>query len=216
MFSHEPIMNKNESKEIVEMVEKLHCLKQEIGIKNEEIKKLNSLIEDIEKGVYERIIKLEKIVEMLKEEVNDEKKKNENLRCSPNSGKNENLKISESGDKTETVVDVVDEIIIGAGEKEYACEKCAFIGKTESGLKTHNTVKHKAESLTQILDSIPKKHSDKVLNCEGCEFSCKTENDLVAHKQLIHRRISLLLSCDQCDFKISRKTDLELHKRFNH
>ena len=94
MFSHEPIMNKNESKEIVEMVEKLHCLKQEIGIKNEEIKNLNSLIEDMEKGVYERIIKLEKIVEMLKEEVNDEKKKNENLRCSPNSGKNENSKIS--------------------------------------------------------------------------------------------------------------------------
>ena len=138
-------------------MEKLQCLKQEIGIKNEEIKILNSQIEDMEKGVNDRIMKLEKIVEMLREEVNDVKKKNENLRCSLNSERNVNSKVSESGDKTETDVDVVDEIIsdpTGAGEKEYACEKCPFIGKTESGLMTHNTVKHKV--------SIMKMYSRKV------------------------------------------------------
>ena len=28
----------------------------------------------------------------------------------------------------------------------YKCDKCAFIGKSEAGLKTHRTVKHRAKS----------------------------------------------------------------------
>ena len=69
------------------MVEKLKTLKQEIWEKDEEIKKLDMKIENMEKSVNDRIIKLEKIVVILRAEVNELKEQNKNMRCSPNSEK---------------------------------------------------------------------------------------------------------------------------------
>ena len=139
-FSHDHIIHKSNSKEVVEMVEKLRTLKQEIWVKDEEIKKLDMKIENMEKSVNDRIIKLEKIVVILRAEVNELKEQNENMRCSPNSEKNEDTEISDKSER-----DIVEEIDEPTGTvgKEHACEKCPFIGKSESGLKTHNTVKHK-------------------------------------------------------------------------
>ena len=142
-FNHENILNQNDPHEIDKMVGKLQSLKQEIEMKDEEIKELNSKIEEIERSVNDRIMKLEKIVEILKEEVNDVRKDNETLRCSLNSEKIENVNISESGDKPQgDIYNQKNEQSVSV-DKEHPCEKCPFIGKSEAGLKTHNTAKHK-------------------------------------------------------------------------
>ena len=70
-FSHDHIRHKSDSKEVVEMVEKLKTLKQEIWVKDEEIKRLDMKIENMEKSVNDRIIKLEKILVILRAEINE-------------------------------------------------------------------------------------------------------------------------------------------------
>ena len=51
-------------------------------------------------------------------------------------------------DKKDEIVDA--EVVFGDDSEKrtkHNCEKCDFIGKTEGGLKTHITTKHKTVSL---------------------------------------------------------------------
>ena len=55
----------------------------------------------------------------------------------------------ESDDKDEPQSNMENDVEIeGSDElrKGYHCEQCKFIGKTEAGLKTHRTVKHRRKS----------------------------------------------------------------------
>ena len=145
-FSHDQLTAKNYSDEIGGMMEKLENLKKEIGTKNNEIERLDREIKDLEKGVNGKIVNLEKIVRILQEEVIGVKKENESLRASLKgsllSEKQNNINDTEN-DHTERAHSNEIKETTSVGENEYICDKCGFIGKTEAGLKTHNTTKHK-------------------------------------------------------------------------
>ena len=145
-FSHDQLTEKNYSEDIGGMMEKLECLKKDIGVKDIEIARLDTEIKDLERGLNCKIMNLEKIVRILQEEVAGLKKENEKLRFSLKgsflSEEKNNLNDTENDDteraKTDENIEKTSVV-----ENEFICDKCGFIGKTEAGLKTHNTTKHK-------------------------------------------------------------------------
>ena len=71
-------------KEIYEMKNELIWLKQDIGKKNDEIRKLNCKLEEFEKCFQEKIIYIEKILKTLQGEVDAVREENETLKHSLN------------------------------------------------------------------------------------------------------------------------------------
>ena len=106
--------------------------------------KLNSELEEFEKRFQDKIMSLEKTIGTLQREINSIKKENETLKNCLISGKNKNVNRDiEKNDRLES--EKADDIIEATGivEKENVCGKCGFVGKTEAGLKNHDTAKHK-------------------------------------------------------------------------
>ena len=130
-FSHDIFVDEDVEKIRVE----LGTLKIKIANKDKEIEQLNEKMENLMNHLSEKITKLEEINIIIRKELENVKKVNEALRCSMSKdivNENENIETVENNEDIDLNIDVV-----------LKCDKCDFIGKTEAGLKTHNTVKHK-------------------------------------------------------------------------
>ena len=120
-------------------------MKQVIEEKDSEIKNINRKIDQFEKKFENRITSLEEIVNTFQKELENFKKENEALRNAKIVETNEKNSLSESENyvaKETTESDEVDDDTATC-ENEHVCDKCGFQGKTEAGLKIHNTAKHR-------------------------------------------------------------------------
>ena len=120
-------------------------MKQVIEEKDTEINKINIEIDQFEKKFEKRIESLEEIVNTFQKELENLKKENEALRNAKIVETNEKNSLSESENyvaKEITEFDGVDDDTATC-ENEHVCDKCGFVGKTEAGLKIHNTAKHR-------------------------------------------------------------------------
>ena len=129
-FNHEALGNENNI-EIDEIKKKLEELKSQIDAKNKEINHKNSEIESMSKKVEHKIAIIEEKMNDMEMNLNELRKENnvlKNMIASKEKESEENVDLEEYFSKTENNLD---------------CNKCDFIGKTESGLKVHKTAKHK-------------------------------------------------------------------------
>ena len=129
-FTHKAFRNEN-NKEIMEIKKKLDELRSQINVKDEEIKQKNFEIEIMSKKVEDKIANLEVKMNAMEINLNELKKENDSLKNMINS---KNKESEENQDF---------EGNLSKKEKDFMCDECDFIGKTESGLKIHKTAKHK-------------------------------------------------------------------------
>ena len=129
-FNHKAFRNENNI-EIDEIKKKLEELKSQIDAKNKEINHKNSEIESMSKKVEHKIASIEEKMNVMEKNLNELRKENnvlKNMIASKEKESEENVDLEENFSKMENNLD---------------CNKCDFIGKTESGLKVHKTAKHK-------------------------------------------------------------------------
>ena len=149
-FLHEA----NKDEKAIEAIEKqLKDVQKELDRKGKDIKLLSETLCKMKMNLS---IEIEKIVaknEIIEKDVQYLKVENENLKAQLKDSANEieNLKKEIDVrflDKKDGIIDA-EVVIEDDSEKgtKHICEKCDFIGKTEGGLKTHITTKHKTVSL---------------------------------------------------------------------
>ena len=174
-FSHDVIPKKKHIEEIEKVEKQIVDLKKEIIEKDTELKKKEEEINIIEMKIMlekERIIKLkdEKINSLTNENL-EKQNKVEDLEKEIDKLKEENKALTLKGmffdifkiemrekyghveedtdeeedieGNDESVEEVEGRIEINQG---FQCDQCKFIGKSDAGLKTHKTVKHRRKS----------------------------------------------------------------------
>ena len=136
----------------IELIEKeLNELKKQIKEKDNEIKMLNEeimilkektraemliMIEDKNKGIAKEMKELKEENRIIKSRFDDMEKNMEALKVE--------LKGKQaSGQAPDVVIEEETEVSDTVKEHSIICGKCEFVAKSESGLKTHMTVKHK-------------------------------------------------------------------------
>ena len=119
----------------MEIRRKLKDLKGKIDAKDEEIKLKDSEIGVMNKKVNDKILNLENKIGDIEFKLNEIMKENNLLKEIINSK-------SEGLEKTLEVQETIRET-----KKDYLCNECDFIGKSEPGLKVHKAAKHKDTNL---------------------------------------------------------------------
>ena len=164
-FSHDILENRNNTKEIEEIRNKLEDLGIKIREKEAEIALKDAEIKSTEKLLNDRITILEDKFEKMSEKIEEFKNENESLRKTIQEiklSKDKNIEIGSPGqdDDCEEVEENIDkkkdwsedaiedeetvfEVNGNKPNNENQCKICDFIGKTEAGLKIHMTAKHK-------------------------------------------------------------------------
>ena len=167
-FSHDLIPLKKHNEEINDLKKQIKDLKKEIIEKDIELKKKDEEIDMIKnKVMLERDKVKEDEISNLREENKEFKKKVEELEKEGEKMKEENKTLMFKGMYFDIFKiemremyghieeDSEDDYIEEENDKDfkdshenqgYKCDKCVFIGKSEAGLKTHRTVKHRAKS----------------------------------------------------------------------
>ena len=145
--------NKND-KEISEIKAQLEDLRLGIMKKEKEIDIKNKQIGIFEMRFDEKILELEKKNEFIERELKKLKDENELLRNALKVKDKEEVIVVTKENVVEAATDdnLEDEIQEIAEEVQELvngkkCDKCDFIGKTEAGLKTHTTAKHKVSMM---------------------------------------------------------------------
>ena len=150
-FSHEP----NQEQKSIEIIKKeLNDVKKEIKQKEVEIEKLNEKIKKVENNTKSEMLIVEKKYEARENEMKALKEENKIIKsCYEVLGKEVKALKAEFENGKNVLIQENDEIVeveeIRKPEREFitACDKCEFLGKSESGLKTHGTVKHNKSSI---------------------------------------------------------------------
>ena len=151
--------NKND-KEISEIKAKIEGLRPGMINRENEIEIKNKQIGIVEMRLDERILELEKKNEGIEKELKKLKDENVLLRNTltvkdkvvVEAASDDNLKdgVQEIDEEVVEIVNGAEDVVVVEDldkETVHKCERCDFIGKTEGGLKTHITTKHKTVSL---------------------------------------------------------------------
>ena len=149
-FSHEILDDRIKSDEINELRNKLEEMKENIIKKDQEIKQKDKEIDELMKNLQDRLSFVEKKNDVLEKKVKEIENEKGNL---------ESLIISSKMSQNDENQKEVNPNVVGAYREEFEkesvkepevdevlnnhCNKCDFIGKTEAGLKIHETTKHK-------------------------------------------------------------------------
>ena len=128
-------------------------MKQELDGKEKEIKLLSETLREMQKSFSNAIENIVEKNETIEKDVQYLKVENENLKAQLKERESEIETFKKEIevkflDKKDEIVDA--DVVIGDDSEKgtkHNCEKCDFIGKTEGGLKTHITTKHKTVSL---------------------------------------------------------------------
>ena len=152
-FSHERIEDKG-----IKLIKKeLDEIKKHLDKKEMEIKKLD---DEIKKAEIRKLEDMKIIVmknEIIEKELKEVRKENEKIKEDIISLRNDINSLKNKTDDNKEVMndshneDIEEECPTADSEKvrnlDLNCDKCEFVAKSEGGLKTHKTVKHKTVSL---------------------------------------------------------------------
>ena len=160
MFSHK--INKNnavKNDEVKKLERKLKDIELELEKQNEKVLKLENEMKDIYLKVSEKdqtISKINKKLNVLNEKMKvDFESRFENIEKKVESLEKEPLKLTESADTSSKSVD------------EVKCTLCEFVAKNRFGLKIH----------------FQKKHSTAKFQCFTCDLTCESYSDLMDHNE---------------------------------
>ena len=139
----------------------LNAVKNDINQKDIEIGKLNEKIKKVEDDTKSEMIFVKKKCEALENEIKNQKDENKMIKSFYEAlGKEVEALKAEVRDKEKEPIQEKDDIQeveeINKPERELliACEKCDFVGRSESGLKTHVTVKHNKSSIMRAYSKV--------------------------------------------------------------
>ena len=153
-FSHEMLDDRTRNGEINELMNKLEEMKAKIIKKDREIHQKDMEIDRLLKNLQDRLALVEEKNDTLEKKFKDLENENSKLKMLIVS----KSKVSKSGENQKEVnpneaeaygEDIGKENVTEPEVEEvqmvqnYPCDKCDFSGKTEAGLKTHKTIKHK-------------------------------------------------------------------------
>ena len=161
-FNHDVIETLHDSKQMDEIRKKLDDLRNRIIEKEKEIKIKDDEIEKLNKQLQKRVVNIEERNKRIEKDLEELKGENELLRAAIDNINQKNVEVVEVIEK-ETVEsesevrgsnadaneidDKLEDLKINVEIEEQVikkkCDKCDFIGKSEVGLKIHNTSKHK-------------------------------------------------------------------------
>ena len=165
-FSHDLITINKHIEEIDKVKKQIEGLEKEIAEKDAELRQKDEEIKKIEQRM---IIEKAKILEVKEDEIVSLTKENLEMKNKVEEleEKNKSLVIKgmlfdifkiemreryghveEESDDDEEFENTgeIDKVVDSEYEKQgFQCDQCTFFGKTESGLKTHKTVKHKGK-----------------------------------------------------------------------
>ena len=158
-FSHE---NKERDDKSIEVLEnKIFELTKEINKKDTEIKMINQDIQKAEETMKTKISKMYQKNEALEKEIKEVaidlkavKNENQTLKSCLAVMEEEIKSLKHMNNVSDKVQSesIEEEVVTADIDQEteisnHACDRCEFRGKTEAGLKTHKTIKHKGSIL---------------------------------------------------------------------
>ena len=142
-FSHGKI---NEGKSIKLLEKEIEGVKKDIQKKDKEIQEINDQIEHLEERIESQIYIISQKNDVMEKEIIEIKEENKEIKSKLHLMEKEIEALKELGMQKPAEMNALDDENEAVGAKSeilISCEKCEFIAKSEAGLKTHNTVKHK-------------------------------------------------------------------------
>ena len=111
------------------------------------------------------------------------------------------------------------------------CERCDYIGASESHLRIHRFGEHMQVELDRNVfcdqcsfktysGSLLKRHMERIhdkvkkYSCKSCDQRFTNQCALTRHRQSVH--LMIMFECDQCDYKAKEKASVKTHKKAIH